>query len=290
MSHKFPLDLINQEIFPDFNYIPYASHEQTPFLINHIFLNKKRLPSEKSLFEHRANNTKEISDAINEVFNKDNELEEEKESTYDKSIELNKKKPFKTIKLEAPGRKSKKLNKKNFSNKKTHDKYSQDNIITKIQVHYINFLTNLANDIISEVSDKKKVENKQNFKNIKHKYKIYYNYNNFQELKEQSIKDIIIKPISKRKKLTNDNYNEEIYNELINKSNILDKFLEKKYLSLFYNYYNNGEKLDKIIIYNKEIKLSKNTKSFCALINKKQNKNDKMKNLMIDCINVAFLN
>ena len=66
--------------------------------------------------------------------------------------------------------------------------------------------------------------------------------------------------------------------------------MEKKYLSLFDKYYNNGEKLDKIIIYNKEIKLSKNTKSFCALINKKQNKNTEMKNLMINCINVVFLN
>ena len=151
MSHKFPLDLINQENFPDFNYIPYASHEQTPFLIiNHILLNKKRLRSEKSSFEHRANNTKEISNAINEVFNKDNEIEEEKESTYDKSIEFNRKKPFKAIKLETPGRKSKKLGKNNFSNKKTHDKYSQDNIITKIQVHYINFLTNLANTIFQK--------------------------------------------------------------------------------------------------------------------------------------------
>ena len=151
-------------------------------------------------------------------------------------------------------------------------------------------MTNLANDIIFEVFDKKKVKNKQCFKNIKYKYKIYNNYNNFQEHKEQSIKDILLKPISKRKKSTNDNYNEEIYNKLISKSEVLDQFLKKKYLSLFDKYYNNGEKLDKIIIYNKEIKLSKNTKSFCALINKKQNKNTEMKNLMINCINVVFLN
>ena len=199
MSHKFPLDLINQANFPDFNYIPYASHEQTPFLINHIFLNKKRLPSEKSLFEHRANNTKEISDAINEVFNKDNELEEEKESTYDKSIELNKKKPFKTIKLEAPGRKSKKLNKKNFSNKKTHDKYSQDNIITKIQVHYINFLTNyIIHKTITNFGLKR-----DKFKNF-HQLKLDSLYND-NITKEEKIKHLTLdnfykkEPIDKNK-------------------------------------------------------------------------------------------
>ena len=118
---------------------------------------------------------------------------------------------------------------------------------------------------------------------------MYDNYNNFQKLKSQSIKDILIKPIIKRKNSINDNYNEDIYNKLINSSEVLDEFFNMDYLSLFYNYYNNGEILNKIIINNREIKLSKNTKSFDALINKKQTKNDKMKNMMINCINIVFL-
>ena len=78
-------------------------------------------------------------------------------------------------------------------------------------------------------------------------------------------------------------------NKLINSSEILDEYFNKEYLSLFEFYYNNGQELKSINIKDKNIELSDKTKSFFSLINKNQNNNCKMKNLMIECINKVFL-
>ena len=51
-----------------------------------------------------------------------------------------------------------------------HDKTGEDNILTKIQVHFMNFLVNLANDAIKVILKNKNL----NFKNINYKYKKKY--------------------------------------------------------------------------------------------------------------------
>ena len=71
---------------------------------------------------------------------------EERKINDQKNKESNKSK-FKCIRLKKPGRKINSKREK-IHNKKEHTKVSQDNIITKVQTHYISFIISLANDII----------------------------------------------------------------------------------------------------------------------------------------------
>ena len=286
MTSDFSTNSEYEENFEDFYNLSYIPSTPKLELDTFSFLEAKRLRKEKQVY-YEANDIQYSFDDINKLLSND-KLESKKESTYIKTLDSIKKK-FKVIKLEKPGRKRKNENNKQFTYKKTHGKYSFDNIITKIQAHYINFIINLANDIIKSVSDGKKDNKRLYFKNIEYKAKIYYNYNKFQELKTKCIKDILIKPASKKNNLNNDNYNEEIFNDLIDKSDILDEYFNMNYLSLFHFYYNNGQKLNSIYINNKEIKLSNKTVSLWGLINKNQNNNSKMRNLIFECVNIVFL-
>ena len=273
----------NIEDFDNLSHMPNASMLE---LDTFSFLETKRLRKEKQLY-YDPNDIQYSFDDINKLLSNDNKSESIKESNYIKTVDSIKKQ-FKAIKLEKPGRKRKNINNKKFTYKKIHGKYSFDNIITKIQAHYINFIINLANDIIKSVFDGKEGNKSLSFKNIEYKAKIYYNYNKFQELKTKYIKDILIKPASKKNNLSDDNYNEEIFNNLINTSDILDEYFNMNYLSLFHFYNNNGQKLNSIIINNKEIILSNKTISLWGLINKNQNNNCKMRKLMFECINMVF--
>ena len=62
-------------------------------------------------------------------------------------------KKFNTKTNHTPGRKRVKKNEGEYI-KKPHDKKSFDNIITKVQVHFITFLINFSNDVIKSTSEK----------------------------------------------------------------------------------------------------------------------------------------
>ena len=292
MNPEFSTDYESIEDFNFINELSYTYPMPKPDLDNNIFLEKKRLQKEKSLYDDQFINkiyTEEHFSDIKEIFLEEIKLDSDWEITSEKTKENSSNKLFETKKIKNRGRRTQNLINENIIARKAHNKYSFDNIITKIQAHYINFVINLANDIIKTVFGVKKDNKTLCFKNIEYKSKIYSNYDKFQILKEGCIKDILIKPASKKNNSIQDNYNGEIYNKLINSSEILDEYFNKEYLSLFEFYYNNGQELKSINIKDKNIELSDKTKSFFSLINKNQNNNCKMKNLMIECINKVFL-
>ena len=85
------------------------------------------------------------------------------------------------------------------------------------------------------------------------KIKKNINFNFFENLKSLKINDIILNPNSKKFKLYPEDYNEAVYNEIINLSEWLEEFLYMDYLTLFEIYFNNGKKLNKIEFNGKEI-------------------------------------
>ena len=140
-----------------------------------------------------------------------------------------------------------------------------NNLLKKIQVHFITFIINLSNDAI-----KTALENKKDFFfiDIDYKIKSTINFNYFENLKSLKIKDIILNPNSKKFKLYPEDYNEVVYNEIINLSEWLQEFLNMDYLTLFEIYFNNGKQLNKIEFNGKEIILENKTKPFYELIKK----------------------
>ena len=75
-------------------------------------------------------------------------------------------------------------------NKKEHDKHCLDNILTKIQVHFLTFIINLSNDALKAKFGEKTT---YNFKHLSHGIKKEINFNSFYKNKNCIIKDILKK-------------------------------------------------------------------------------------------------
>jgi len=178
------------------------------------------------------------------------------------------------------GRKNKRGRKSNNSQARViHSKKSFDNILRKIQIHYLSFVINFCNDALKM----EKFSPGFTFKQIKTEIKRTVNFQHVSELKKSSIGDLLKLDISSKYKNHKISINKELYDIVKNKSKWLNELFNMKYLELFKYYYNNGEKpLDKI----KEVILSTKTKSFYYLIEK----NKDSKHELISAIYEVYFN
>ena len=161
---------------------------------------------------------------------------------------------------------------------KIHGKDNFDNLQTKIQVHFLSFIINLSNDVISSELELKK---DYKFKEIDYSIKKKVNFHNSSEFKNSNIKDILEKKISSKIKKYPKNINQILIKTGIKSSSWLEKFFNIKYLDLFNEYYYNKEEpLKEFNFGEKKIVLSNKTKSFYDLLLKKGNEN--LKNELSD--------
>lgn len=160
------------------------------------------------------------------------------------------------------------------SNKNFHGNKDFDNLQRKIQVHFLSFTINFTNDALESVD---KICN-YNFKQINQKYKITVNYKHILQLKNSTLKDLLSLEISEKYKKYKTSYNKELL-EII-EDEWLNELFNINYLDLFRLYYNDKKPLGKIVLRDREIILSKKTKSFFYLL-------EKYKYLKQDIINTA---
>ena len=177
-----------------------------------------------------------------------------------------------------------KLESNNDSNKsviyRKHDRNEKDNILTKIQIHYRNFLISFINEIIIKIIVNE-YYNSRDLEKIKHLKEYLFNNTDqhfksnikkeFMKFAESNkIKDIISPSVTKCKKYHIENKNQKIMENIISLNNqILNNILNSEYLDYFDLYYNNkrnlilsGENL------NLNLELSNNIKLFNDLANK----------------------
>jgi len=222
-----------------------------------------------------------------EIMTLNKEKEEENEESITKEQKEKNKNPKKVefqIKKKKNRGKERKNKRDGNSNLKIHSKNDYDNVITSIQVHYINFIIKLSNDILSSIYGQEK---DIQFKDISYEFKKIINFNHLESLKSSSIKEILLKPISSRFKIVNNkDYNKELYKKIIGQSAWLNEFFDKNYLTLFKDYYfNKNKRLTQITIKGKLIKLAESTKSFFDLYSKSD---EQRKKLLINNINRAY--
>ena len=165
-----------------------------------------------------------------------------------------------------PAQKKRGPKKKKESKKAEHNEYSIDNITSKIQIHYLNFIVSFLNDCIVSYFGKKIFS----FIKINHKEKSKVSRKHLEKMKNSTILDILKNmDISKKYKY---------YNKDINKMNIVAlikyswfrKIFETKYLEFFLHYYNDKEPLKELTLFEKKVILSEETKSFYYLLQKKE--------------------
>ena len=153
------------------------------------------------------------------------------------------------------------------SNQKIHDKFSIDNTLRKIQVHYISCIISASNDILKDFNYQER------FYKLDYNFKKTVNKDYFESLKTKKLIDIICNNISKKYKEKGENPNHKIY-EKIKENTVLKKFFDENYITFFRDVYFKGDKIINLKKYglDKVITLSKYVKIFKDLI--RDNKNN----------------
>ena len=233
--------------FPNNNYISSAFKKN--YNINNIneFLSLKDFP----IF-HKPNNKNNIiiNDFIDEITFTFESKSNSKNNSSKKNLFKLETQP-QTIKKKR-GRASNDKDKKNKT-KRVHSSTDFDNILRKLQVHFLSFIIHFINEILDEFYPNEKNIRFLNLsyeakKNVKHDY--------VESLKKSQIKDILIFPPSTKYKIHNDeNINKEIFERICESNSYLKLFFEITYLDLFNRYYIKNTKTftfdDKEIIFKK---------------------------------------
>ena len=158
-----------------------------------------------------------------------------------------------------------------YSKKVMHLSSSEDNILSKIQIHFLNFVIFFLNDCIFSYYKNKKIK----FIKFAHVIKSKVSNKHLNKMKNSTIYDMLKKiDISSKYKQYPKNINQNIA-VILNRISWFKKLFDLKFLDLFYYYYNNTKQLKKIYLFDKEIALSNSTKSYYFLLEKnKKHKND----------------
>lgn len=159
-----------------------------------------------------------------------------------------------------------------------HDSNSYDNIISKIQVHFLNFLISFLNDAIDSIFEKNK-----NIHFVKFNYAEKSNRKNeyLAKMKSSTIKDLLLNiDISRKYKKFEKNINKKLV-EKLDQFPFFQQVFKMNFLKLFYYYYNNKQPFDqKLLIFDQEIILSGKTKSFYNLLDKNQELEENIMNVI----------
>ena len=175
------------------------------------------------------------------------------------------------------GRKS-----KNNSKKETHDSKSYDNILIKIQVHYMNFIISFINDCIRAFNKSKKLFFKKFNTDIKKKISKM----SFDSIKNSTINEILSNIKISRKYKKFDPYYNKVNLNILLKDDWFKKLFGMKFLDLFHYYYNDKEPFHEILLFDKIITLSTNTKPFFKLIER----NKEISKRIIEITEIDYLN
>lgn len=225
------IEEINEELLEKFHLYDLISIKTIPKIDNSIDNNKD------NIIENSIDNRNYLENLIetekNEVLFYDNSTREEKIS-----IIINNSSSFQSDERHTIIRSGRKRNRPLQIGDKIHDKYYEDNILRKIQVHYINFIKFYINEILSILGFN--VE----FYDINYNIKKTTNKNNISLLKSLPISYILCQNISRKfRKLfkQNKNINKTIFNKVIN-NDIIKDIVFQKYERLFKDVYLKNKK------------------------------------------------
>ena len=160
-----------------------------------------------------------------------------------------------------------------------HSALDDDNILRKIQVHFLTFLVSFTNDYIDAIFpnvDKKIIPH---FRHIDYKLKKTINHESIKKMKTLVIGEILQKKASPKNKTCVNNINQIIYENLCEKNPELKQIYFNKLFKEFFieYYYNKSER--SIILNGVTVNLSDKTQSFNNLIQKNINFSEKFRKI-----------
>ena len=173
----------------------------------------------------------------------------------------------------------KRVKKKDIFNRKVHSAADDDNILRKIQVHFLSFIVNFTNDIICAFITGKDIPL---FKNLDYKIKKVVNHKSVEILKNKTVGEILQLRVSPKMKINHENVNRNTYYVILEKLPFIHEYFEMKYLTLFKEYYTNQNKVFEVN--GKTIQISVKTKTFKDLIKKNHRFSERLKYVSINYI------
>ena len=147
--------------------------------------------------------------------------------------------------------------------KRVHNASDYDNILRKIQVHFLTFIIFLANDLIEAFLPKNK---DLKFKNLDYDIKKPVNHSYVEQLKNKTIGEILQLKASSKNKKFDSSINEIIYNKVCKLSPVLKNFFELSYLEIFNEYYYKNK--NTFCLEGINVNMSQRTKVFNDLLDK----------------------
>ena len=232
-----------------------------------------------------------FNDSLQHFSNNNNENVEEKNLLLDINKEVNLKAYMSTSKDNYKNSLfiNKKRGRKKIKNiNAIHNKFVTDNLLRKIQIHYINFIVSFINEVLQIFGYKQKLLF------LNYKFKSNVNKNNINHLKNSSIGDILCTDISPKYSKNSPKYNNIIIN-IIKNNPIINSILSENYLHLFKNIYYKGKRIIDLKYYGLDTKiiLSKKIEMYHDLLNKSYNSNsikiDFYIKRMNECVAKTFL-
>ena len=244
---------------------------------------KKKLFKKNKIQADLSN--KIIINETNSLNIKENEIKTKPKIKLFKSIKFDKKiqnrnnitEIFKIEEEEEEKRRGRKP-KNDTSTKRVHDAFDYDNILRKIQVHYLTFIISLTNDLIEYFSSPNNKDLK--FKNLSYDLKKIVKHSYVEKLKEKKIGDIVKFKASSKNRRFNDDINEHIFQKVCNLFPFMNDFFNMNYLELFKKYYFKSNKT--INFEGKTINLSKKTRLFSDLLEKNKKAAEKIQQIAIN--------
>ena len=163
-----------------------------------------------------------------------------------------------------------------LNKKKVHDAYDYDNILRKIQVHFLTFIIFFCNDLIETFLPNKK---ELKFKNLNYQLKKTVNHSYVENLKKKKIGDILQFEVSSKIRKFKNSINKEIFKKVCELSPFLNNFFNMSYLELFNKYYFKSKTV--IFVEGKNVNISERTKFFSDLIDKNNEGAEKIQEIAI---------
>lgn len=158
--------------------------------------------------------------------------------------------------------------------KRVHDANDDDNILRKLQVHFLSYIISLTNDLIENfVPNNKELK----FKNLSYELKKTVNHTYVEELKKKNIGDILQFQASSKNRKSDDDVNKQTYEKICNLFPFFNDFLKMNYVELFNVYY--FKSIKKIYLGGKIINLSEKTKTFSDLLEKNKDAAEKIQKI-----------
>ena len=164
-----------------------------------------------------------------------------------------------------------------------HDKNAIDNILKKINVHYIAFIKDAVNELLNHC------EYTEKFIDIDYKEKRNITKKKFSSLKKSNIGEILCQKVSRKfRKQSNQNLykNKDIFDK-VKTNKYVNNFLSKNYFTLFKDIYYENKR--DIKLEDSNFQFSENVKTYANLLSEKFDDKDECKIKVNEVIHKYYL-